>query len=265
MSKKLVILTIPGIGSHQPGYSEELIRKIDKFSIGTALESNYTLIETIPFSVTEIDKNQQALYRRMISDNELGGLLSLRKFVLEAFGDAVTFEQGSCDSDSNYHKIHHYLRNQIEDANQLINTYSDAKLVIIAASMGVHILSTYIWDADHSKGIFSKNGANELQNLKNLSCLFSIGCNIPLFISGKKEHEVVPFEPRNEMFKWDNFYDKDDVLGWPLSPINSHYDKLVNDYQINTGQYIGSHLRYWKNKDFTELLVKRLIQLIQTN
>lgn len=263
MSKKIILMTIPGIGSHNAGYSKDLIDDLHQFSKDTPLENNFTFIESLPFNVTEVDQNQHTLFSRLSASNKLGGMLSLRKFALEAFGDAVTFERNAGKHDSNYQKIHRYIREKVRDVNDLHAQHPNSKIVIVAASMGVHILYTYILDADNQQGIFKNEPATEQENLRNLNYLFSIGCNIPLFISGKNESEIRVFDKRNEHFIWDNYYDKDDVMGWPLSDINTAFKNLVNDIEINTGQYIGSHIRYWKDKNFTKPFVQALIQLIK--
>lgn len=263
MSKKIILLAIPGIGSHSAGYSNELHEAIRRYSKNSPLENSYSFIESLPFSATDVDQNQNALFTRLNTANKLGGMLSLRKFVMDAFGDGVTFEREPNGRNSNYKKIHRYLRDKVREVNALLNQNNGAKIVIVAASMGVHVLSTYIWDADNNLGIFKNEPATDRENLRNLDYLFSLGCNIPLFISGKNESEIQPIEKRNDRFVWDNYYDEDDVLGWPLADINSAYGELVNDIEINTGQYVGSHVRYWKDKNFSKPLVQKLIELIE--
>ena len=262
MNYKVIILAIPGIGTHEQGFSVHLKHDIQKFSRGTSLEDNYKIVEALPFQNTGVDSNQSKLLKKLGQNNKLGGVFSMRKLVIEAFGDGVTFESGADRPNSVYQRVHEYLRERIREINELKVQNEGAKIVIVAASMGVHLLSTYIWDADNSIGTFKTNHAGENENLTNLDYLFSIGCNIPLFISGKNIDEIKPINKRNPSFKWDNYYDRDDVLGWPLSDINDDYGALVEDYEINTGAYIGSHIRYWKDNDFTKPFVKTLIELI---
>jgi hypothetical protein len=257
MAYKVIILAIPGIGTHDKGFSEDLESDIKRFSKGTDLENSYKIVEALPFKFTRVDDNQEKLHVK----NKLGGNLSLREFVIKAFGDAVTFEHGAEKPNSVYKKIHTYLRETIVKVNDLKVQNTGARIVIVAASMGVHLISTYIWDADNSIGIFETQNATERENLRNLDYMFSIGCNIPLFISGKEITKLKPIEKRNSTFKWDNYYDRDDVLGWPLSDINDEFKALVNDFEINTGQYIGSHLKYWKDNDFTKPFVENLIAI----
>lgn len=254
------IVTIPGIGSKKKGYSEKFKEDILKFSKRTALDGKIKIHEALPFNVTNIDDRQRLLFERLNKENKLGGMLSLRKFVLEAFGDGVTFERGAFKENSPYRKIHKYLKSFFENIYKEMD--SNSKLVIVASSLGAHILSTYVWDADNDIGIFQNEKANKENDLSNLSYLATIGANIPLFISGYKEEEIKPInvEKRKNNFKWHNFYDKDDVLGWPLKQLSSEYSKVVEDFQINTGLYVGSHIRYWSDNDFTKPFTRYLVK-----
>lgn len=264
MTKKIIILTIPGIGTKQTGYSSGLEKDIHSYAKGTILENNFRILETKPFGTTEIDENQRALFQRLDTANELGGLFSLRRFVLEAFGDGVTFERAANEPNSPYRRIHEYIKLKCEEAHGIMQQFDKAKLVIVAGSLGAHILSTYIWDADKGIGIFKNNPAEPGQNLRNLSYLATIGCNIPLFVSGLREDQIFAFESRNSEFFWDNYYDRDDVLGWPLKQLSPSYDKLVTDHEINTGLYVGSHVKYWDDNDFTKPFTRKLIDLMGT-
>ncbi len=94
--------------------------------------------------------------------------------------------------------------------------------------------------------------------LKSLKYLFTTGCNIPLFVAGFAEIVAIP-KP-NTNFKWFNYYDKDDVLGWPLKPLSSSYDLAVEkDIEIDSGNLWQSwnpqsHDGYWADEDFIEHL-----------
>lgn len=264
MSKKIIILTIAGTGTKEPGYSQKLVNDLLRYSEGTPLENNFKLIECYPFNETGIDNYQEEMFKRIESENNLGGALSLRRFVMENVGDALTFEREASNPNGPYQKIHSYLKAKIEDLNNLMANYDDTKFVIVASSMGVQVLSTYIWDADNNKGIFEQNPATENNNLRNLSHLSTFGCSIPLFVSGFSENQIVAFDKRNAYFKWDNYYDKDDVLGWPLHKLSASYKNLVSDFEINTGAYVGAHIRYWKDKDFTKPFTQKMIDLYDT-
>lgn len=259
--KKIILLAIPGIGTQESGFSERFKEDLEKFSKGTPLQNNIRLSEVRPFNVTQIDENQRAMFDRLAEANAMGGMLSLRQFVMKACGDGVTFESEKERPDSVYQVVHNYLRAEIRKANNLLAEHPGSKLVIVGASMGVHVLTTYIWDADNGNGIFQNEPAQPNENLKNLSYLATIGCNIPLFLSGMNETKIKAIDKRNAHFTWDNYYDQDDVLGWPLKQLSPSYEALVTDHEINTGLYVGAHVKYWDDNDFTEPFTQKLIQL----
>ncbi|MBI9069123.1 MAG: hypothetical protein JEZ09_17640 [Salinivirgaceae bacterium] len=261
MNNRIFIIAIPGIGTKEDGFSKGFQKDLEKFSKNAPLEGNYEVIECLPFKETNIDENQKALFNRLDEENNLGGVLSFRKTLMEAFGDGVTFERNAADINSPYQRIHGYLRRVIQETNKKMQDFPDSKLLIVASSMSSHILSTYVWDADHGKGIFKSIPANNQNNLKNLSYLVTLGSNIPLFVSGLAENQIIAFDKRNPDFTWDNYYDKDDVLGWPLKQLSNSYKNLVNDFQINTGLYVGSHVKYWSDNDFTKPFVQTLLEL----
>jgi hypothetical protein len=57
--------------------------------------------------------------------------------------------------------------------------------------------------------------------------------------------------------QWTNLYDKDDVLSYPLQPLNNEYDRVVKDVEVNVGGLLSSwnpasHLEYWTDKHVLE-------------
>ena len=115
-------------------------------------------------------------------------------------------------------------------------------VVIVASSLGCQVISNYIWDAQRKKrkgeppkfGIWRQGAVEEecgpqddFRRLKSLRALFTTGCNIPLFVSGHSEIEAILPPNPNKPFEWKNYYDEDDVLGWPLRPLSDSYCRLV--------------------------------------
>lgn len=263
MSKHIFILVIPGTGVKKAGFSDGLQKDLNKHTKKTTLKDNFTVLEYRPFHESGVDQNQEELFRRMKSRNRLGGILSFRKTVLHLVGDAVLFDRDIRNPNSAYQFIHQKLKTLLEEIHQSMKNYDQTELVILASSIGVYVLSCYIWDADHSLGIFYQTLATPENNLRDLSYLATIGCNIPMYVSALKEKNIVPIERRNQKFTWDNFYDKDDVLGWPLQPLSYGYNELVTDFEINSGAYVGSHFKYWNNNNFTKPFTEKLVKLFE--
>ncbi|MBM3948950.1 MAG: hypothetical protein FJ312_06890 [SAR202 cluster bacterium] len=94
--------------------------------------------------------------------------------------------------------------------------------------------------------------------------MFTAGCNIPLFVSGKAKIEAI--HKPNPDFQWLNFYDNDDFLGWPLKPLSTgfpnSYDAVVaRDIEMNASGLPGflnwlkswtpaAHTAYWESDGF---------------
>lgn len=261
MNKQIAIVTIPGIGTKEEGFDDQLRKNVERFTRKTALEGQYTFYNCRPFNETGIDRIQDQNFSRINANKILKGPVYLRKLVYDAFGDAVLFERNSSKENSNYHLLHKHIRDIIEQVNKDMQQYDNFELVMVVSSMGVQMLSTYIWDADHRQGIFENEAATSKNNLRNLRYLSTIGCNLPLFVSGSKEEETRAFDKRNDQFEWENFYDKNDVLGYPLQGLSASYNDLVTDHSINVGITLFSHLRYWKSKRYARALSNKLISI----
>ncbi len=155
---------------------------------------------------------------------------AIRKFIFQNVADGVTYNQPEI-----YAQVHEKLR-------FIMDSLNDEPTVIIAPSLGGQVILDHIWD-----------GQRGLEGQKPLLDLFiTNGCNIPLFSSGLKEIAHI-----NQNFRWLNYYDPADVLGYPLSPLG--YE--AEDIEINTHFGLLSHLRYWHNKKFVESICKEISTL----
>ncbi len=109
-------------------------------------------------------------------------------------------------------------------------------------------------------------GLSDFEQLHTLAGIVTFGCNIPLFTLAFNEAVPITF-PAAQLpdpgdvrtkAKWLNYYDPDDVLGYPLKAINDAYDDVVDeDKSINVGGLFSSwnplsHNKYWTDNDFTK-------------
>lgn len=217
----------------------------------------------------------------------------LREFILFGFADAVGLEAHKDRSNSVY------TRAQISIARALFAARTalggDKPIVILAQSLGGQVLSNYLWDAQqHQKkspvsyGIWRKPqsfaqeigastahlSAAEINFLSGgtLRYLYTTGCNIPIFVAAHASTNIVPIKKPRHDFEWHNYYDKDDVLGWPLEELSKAYSVLVTDHRINAGQgFLGwllkswnpaSHNEYWGDDDVLDDLEAHLRSLL---
>ena len=115
--------------------------------------------------------------------------------------------------------------------------------------------------------------------------MITFGCNMPLFSLSFSEARpiVLPGKgirkaPLKAVSKWLNYFDQDDVLGWPMKPLyEKNYKKLskaqkntvdrIEDYEINVGGGLtswnpGSHAKYWTDNDLTRPAARYLKEIV---
>ena len=153
----------------------------------------------------------------------------------------------------------------------------DCPVVIIAQSLGAQVISSYLWDAQRSRGIWEPQhiaafgiktpNRDAFLKLATTRYLLTTGCNIPLIVSGL-EH-VIPIDKPNDEFRWLNYYDQDDVLGWPLKDMYDYEDTSARpeDVVVSVGNLLTSwnplsHSAYWTSPSFIRAagsLIKQLL------
>jgi hypothetical protein len=225
-----------------------------------------------------LQDNENTVWERMKGEGL--NYKDLRKFLLYGFADAAGLETRKEDPESPYALA------QVDVARQLLQLYSklpaSGPVVVIAQSLGGQVFSSYLYDAQKlnaggmpTAGIWTdiqrysaliKDDGEDLTAAeiaflsgRNIVGLLTTGCNIPLFVAAHKEMHIIPIEKPSAQFDWLNLYDQDDVLGWPLGPLNNRYKALVVDRKINANgrgpiEYIlgatpQSHTLYWDDKD----------------
>jgi hypothetical protein len=252
----LAIITIHGMGETEANYADALESNLRSRLAAEWAQISYQSV----YYQGLLQENQKRLFAKM--ERHLS-YKELRKFLLFGFSDAASLESSRSEPQGVY------VQAQLQILETLRRAYADlggaGKVAIVAQSLGGQVLSNYIWDAQHPGrcGIwrdihqYVNVDAAELAFLKleTLHRLFTSGCNIPIFVAG--HHPIMPIAPPNPQFRWFNFYDADDVLGWALQPLSDEYERLVEDIPCNAGSGIQgwlSHGNYWGDRGFLEAL-----------
>ncbi len=262
---KLAVLAIHGIGSTERGYSAALEKRLRR-EIG--VRSSEVCFVEIDYQ-KHLRDNQTRLWERI-----KGGLrwVLVRKFLPFYFGDAAAVLYNSSEPGSIYRKTQETIREAAEKALAQLEG-PECPIVVIAQSLGCQIISSYLWDAQRGKGIWTEKASDSCMTFLKLGTLryfLTTGCNIPLVVSGL--HNIEPIDKPNPEFRWLNFYDADDPLGWPLEPLYS-YDPSrpqarPEDIPVNVGGVLKhwnpwSHSTYWTSERFIELAGARLRELLE--
>ena len=261
--KEVALITLHGMGKVKTSYYSELegmlkSRLKDKWTKVSFQNVEYASILQTP---------EDELWASMIAtpENELDGT-KLRQFFLFGFGDAGSLEHSAQTDKYQYIAVQREIQKALDHA--LLDFDGDEKrpVIIIAQSLGCQVISNYLWDAQHGINIFSESSADQsgkanFRSLKTLTNLVTTGCNIPLFIAGISDRKC--FAKPNDFFVWDNYYDSDDVLGWPLKQLGPTYS-IVRDHPINSGGLLSSwnlasHGGYWSDTNVVSSLADVLL------
>ena len=286
MSFKLGVLLIHGIGNQAATYADAMIEELKERV--QRLGSDPQEICLLPVWWAPILGERETALLRYLSDGHDLRWMPLRRFVVQTLADAIAYQDTPTSGDqiNVYHEIHNKIGETLRALRArmrsgLPDDAPEVPLVVIAHSLGCHMISNYIWDV-------RKAGAPDaFERFETLSGIVTFGCNIPLFTLAYTNLEPIAFPtpgieryfpaatPAREIAdvtKWLNFYDADDVLGYPLRPLDPKYAATVSeDIPVNAGGLFSSwnpasHTAYWTDNDVTKPvadLLHRTLQLMR--
>jgi len=275
MKKRLAALVIHGIGRQSPNFADQLVD-----GVSTQLERlghDPDQVAWQPVFWDDILRPAQNVYLQAAYDSTDLRARRLRTLLLSALGDAVGYRQlpsggrhGSGEETHTYQRVHARVREAMAALYQETLFHRAVPLVVLAHSFGGHILSNYIWDSQQRPD----RRLSPFERMNWLTGFITFGCNIPLFTFACRQVQPIRFPPPRlparlkRDARWLNFFDPDDVLGWPLRPINAAYAKVVNsDQRINVGGPVtgwtpASHLAYWADRRFARQVAAFLDTLL---
>lgn len=259
---KLAVAVIHGMGSQKhSGFADGCIAEVsDRLRrAGHAPDE----IAWQPIFWADVLSDRQQGYLQAVGEQGFDlDWMQLRQFIVVALGDAGAY-QFVDEPTGPYVEIHDRVRDRLSElyVDKLAST--PVPLVVMAHSLGSHIISSYIWDTQRGKDTGAGPGASTFERFEHLAGLITFGSNIPLFTFAHEPVEAISFpgsglsEEQAAKARWLNFYDKDDVLGYPLQPTSDSYREVVDeDIQIDVGLPGISalpfcHGSYWTDNDFT--------------
>ncbi len=281
MSQKIAIAAIHGIGLANSEWKEETSPKFIS-GMSKPLISEFARLRNETFDEAKSKLVIKPIYWAEIAQklqDDLGGEdrlnlerlsnpLGLRDFVFHYLGDAIAYSaSGSKKINEDIHDIFaQTLKSLAQEAGE------KAPLCIVGHSLGGLIASYYIWDLQKNKPIIPI-GNTPLEKGETLTLFYTFGTQIPLW-SLTHENFGQPIQMPSPKLsnhypelngEWMNFYDKDDVLGFPLQKINDAYSEVVVDKEVNAGNLFSnwtpfSHNGYWKDDEVIEPIAEALVK-----
>ena len=295
-AKEIAVITIHGMGKEDPDYYKGIKQRLKQ-----KLGGNW---ERVAFGhiyyQDKLDPNEKFVYERMKqAKTPFRSFIlwrALREFFIFYFADPGSLENNKSEPSSAYYQTQEKIVSELRRIYKLLGRDKYKKVFIIAPSLGCQVISSYIWDKQYSAasrnsnkktsvGVWGKEAMaidpnedeDEFLALKSLHRLYTCGCNIPLFTSG--HDHIVPIKKPNDEFKGLNYYSRNNVLGWPLQPLQGRkgvkdaqyknhptYNTLVQDYEIRVGTWWQfwnplSHIGYFTDDNFINPIVKDIESL----
>ncbi len=276
---KVAVLVVHGMGDQKADFADEMITKLHH-ELGVARAD---IVFRTAWWAPILEPQETQLIRTLSRDNDLN-YKRLRKFVIHAMGDAVAYQEVPAGQHRTnvYEQIHAFLGEELHQLRMaardgLPADHPEPPLVIVAHSLGCHMISNHVWDLQNGRR--DPVADNPFERIKTLAGIVTFGCNIPLFSLAYNKFIPIAFpgtgirevlksgtteQQISEAARWLNFYDPDDVLAYPLKPLSNQYAKAVTaDIAVNVGGILSSwnpasHMEYWTDR----AVVKATAQLI---
>lgn len=279
--KKVAVLTIHGMGAQYknldsdpkvPTYSGQMRTRVRNALGQQVFDQQVGWFEVYWANVLQ---PRQEKYATTLKDMNLLG--ALRQFVLYNLSDAACYFPIKGDPDSTYDRVHGCVDTAM--ASAAASCEKDAPLMIAAHSLGGHVMSNYIYDVCKARDTGNPAFASAFRNLDTFRTFFTFGCNIPVFMFSTKKPVPIRYPGKHEgppgRTWWQNFFDPDDPLGFPLGAIGGEYREMalrkeLRDFKIDSGGLLTSwnpwsHNGYWDDRDVCDPVaeeVKRLLALV---
>jgi hypothetical protein len=218
-----------------------------------------------------------------------------RRLVVEGLGDAAAYQKTRKRDNSAYFAIQDRVSQALKDVDATDDP--QRPLIFICHSLGCHIASSYAWDINRLKEMSDEDLANwaepeterlarelrtasPFRTLDTFAGFVTMGSNMPLFTFTFGPDRVFPIthdfkDGRQPAFpgrglsartlsqaQWINFYSGNDLLGYPLKPLNAAYESegRILDREVFSEGYLRArllpanfsvmraHLGYWTNR-----------------
>ncbi|MCY1265282.1 hypothetical protein D9M68_352240 [compost metagenome] len=270
---KLAVAIIHGIGNQQDArdaegqhaFAQGLIRglrkRLDAEAVDIAFQSLYW--------ANVLDKRELAYLERL--EQEPVRWRWMRRMVTLFLGDASGYRKVSQAYDTTYEQVHQSVRNGLNALRAKVGP--NTPLVMLAHSLGGHIISNYIWD-QQKLNTTPSCPRDPFLAMETLVCMVTFGCNIPLFTFAYDPVQPIRFpgycldERLSRSARWLNVYAPADLLGYPLRPVQGYAAVVHEDRPMAVGSWFRrhtplSHLEYWNDARFQDYLAHHLRDLLR--
>ncbi|WP_077328225.1 chemotaxis protein [Virgibacillus siamensis] len=276
MGQKIGVLILHGAGTPERDFAEKMIQQISgdfRDKCGT----NRVDLEFEPvFWSSVFAQEQQQLWKSMQHDADLD-YGWLRQFVITFLSDAVAYQPTSAGG-QNYDKVHTVVAKSIRQLKERAG--ETAPLCVISHSLGSIVASNYFYDLQYRRSnirALTKQNSDDtpIENCETMALFYSLGSPMALWSLRYIDFGspiTVPSPHMTDHYpgitgEWLNFYDKDDILAYPLKGLNDAYKEAVTeDVEVNAGGLLTSwnplsHAKYDTDGDVISKITDGLLRV----
>ena len=260
---RLVLLTLHGMGVVEPDYYVDL-----QAGLAARLGPQWADVSLQAVQYADIFQTPEDQLWRDIGAAPQNTLRwrTARQFFLYRFADATAFERSYHVEPATYRAVQARIVDKLRHGFAACDGDPDTQLVVVAHSLGGQVFSSYAWDVMHRAPPAEATPVDAFCALRRWSRFLTMGCNIPIFTAGLTRRRNFPMRPG---FEWHNYYDPDDVLGWPLAQLDAECASYaaVQDHVVEidnplTGWNPACHTGYWSDAGLLDRFAAQLRQAL---
>jgi hypothetical protein len=284
MTQNIAVAVIHGVGRQGSDFAEGIIGKVkDRFGeliSGSGQNPDEVLVMEPALWAPVLENEENELWRRLKRGGDLD-FVGLRQFMVSFAADAIAYQPVPKERavyDAIHAKVAESLKRLAEKAGP------KAPLCIVAHSLGTVIASNYFYDLQNdanrdliAPAVRALTGDTPLERGETFASFYTFGSPIalwslrytnfgkPIAVPSPKLAMHQPSLPKK--CEWINFYDRDDILAYPLRKLNQAYrDVVTEDRAVNVGGWLTSwnplsHTAYWTDRDVTTPIAEGLAGL----
>lgn len=279
MTQKIAVAVIHGVGNQTEDFADRVIDSIQGRCRPVCGDD--IIIRPVYWSPV-VQHAEDEMRRRLYKGGQMR-FNKARGVMIDLVADGIAYqptEHGRYAYDHIHRIFAQTLHTLAEEAGP------KAPLCVVAHSLGTIIASNYIYDLQvhfsHQQiipeTIAEVMGDTPLERGETLSLLYTLGSPLALWSLRYTEFGRPIDFPAPQLYRhypnlpteWINFYDADDIIGFPLKTLNAEYERIVTaDREVNVGGLLEqwnplSHLGYWTDKDIVEPIAESLTRVWQT-
>jgi len=271
MDKRLAVFIVHGIGAQKKGFSHDMQENLQSnfkkalqyMGQGDREGQDDALIFREGHWADITQDGEDILKSRMFNDPDTNvDWRKARGFFVDYLGDAISYFKGKAsDIYSQYTAIQSRIDDLVQNLSKDTNPDQSTFLTVVSHSLGTVVLSDYLYD---------KRDLLEPNYQLIFSNFFTLGSPIALYANRFYNHQsknfsnFKPQKVKDPNGVWVNMFDEDDIVGYPIRPVNTYCKKVVTaDLNVSVGSFVSggtpaSHTGYWEDKKVGKIIAEKL-------